>query len=70
MWGFPYLSWLALLLIIGVFVLGFLDADVRIQLLSTFGLTAFIVIVCWLGLRTKKAELNAATIDADDAASR
>ncbi|AJT41290.1 amino acid permease [Psychromicrobium lacuslunae] len=61
MWGFPYLSWLALLLIIGVFVLGFLDSDVRIQLLSTFALTAFIVLACWIGLRSKKLELGEST---------
>ncbi|ABY23249.1 amino acid transporter [Renibacterium salmoninarum ATCC 33209] len=51
MWGFPYLSWLTLALIAAVFVLGFTDAQVAIQLLSTIGLTAGIAILSWIGLK-------------------
>ena len=51
MWGFPYLSWLALALLAAVFVLGFTDPSVGIQLLSTIGLTAGIAILSWIGIK-------------------
>lgn len=51
MWGFPYVSWLALVLLAAVFILGFTDRAVGIQLLSTIGLTAGIAILCWIGIR-------------------
>ncbi|WP_394938539.1 amino acid permease [Psychromicrobium sp. YIM B11713] len=56
MWGFPYLSWFTMLLIVLVMLLGFLDTNVRIQLLSTFALTAIIALASWLALRGKKSQ--------------
>lgn len=46
MWAFPYLSYVAMAILAAIFLLGFLDAGTRIQLLSTFALTAVIGVAC------------------------
>ncbi|NKX56443.1 amino acid permease [Arthrobacter sp. E918] len=46
MWGFPYLSVLALLLLAAIMVLAMLDPANRIQLLSTIGLTVLLAVLC------------------------
>lgn len=48
MWAFPWLSYFALALLLGIVVLGFFDPAVRIQLLATAGLTAALVFGAWL----------------------
>ena len=53
MWAFPYLSYLAMAILASIFVLGFLDAGTRIQLLSTFALTAAIAVACRLTGRAR-----------------
>lgn len=58
MWGFPYLSYLALALIGMVFVLGFLDAQVRVQLISTVGLAAGIALACTLAHRLRESRMQ------------
>lgn len=44
MWGFPWLSWLCLALLVGVMTLAMLDAGARTQLLLTFALTVVLLI--------------------------
>lgn len=44
MWGFPWLSWLCLVLLAGVVLLAMVDPAARTQLLLTAGLTAVLVI--------------------------
>ncbi|GEO91152.1 amino acid permease [Kocuria flava] len=57
MWGFPYLSWLALALVGGILVLGWFDPVVRTQLVLTGGLVALIAVLCAvLGRRARPAE--------------
>jgi GABA permease len=48
MWAFPYLTWVALVAIIGVLGLMLLDADNRIQLYFTAGLAAALALAGWL----------------------
>ncbi|MDQ0649053.1 L-asparagine transporter-like permease [Microbacterium natoriense] len=48
MWGFPWLSWLCLVLLAGVIALTMIDPAARIQLLLTIGLTALLLIVARL----------------------
>ncbi|WEK60383.1 MAG: amino acid permease [Candidatus Microbacterium colombiense] len=48
MWGFPWLSWVCLLLLAGVIVLAMFDPAARIQLLLTLGLTAALLVVARL----------------------
>jgi AAT family amino acid transporter len=48
MWGFPWLSWLCLVLLAGVIALAMVDQAARIQLLLTLGLTAVLLIVARL----------------------
>ncbi|NYE94711.1 AAT family amino acid transporter [Psychromicrobium silvestre] len=62
MWGFPYLSWLAMLLIAGILLLGFLDSAVRIQVLGTFALTALIALLNWIGLRRSRTTAEPETL--------
>ncbi|WP_435746266.1 amino acid permease [Microbacterium sp. PMB16] len=45
MWGFPWLSWLCLVLLAGVIALAMIDPAARVQLLLTLGLTAVLLIV-------------------------
>ena len=45
MWGFPWLSWLCLVLLAGVIALAMIDPAARIQLLLTLGLTAVLLLV-------------------------
>lgn len=42
MWGFPFLSWLTLAAVTAVIALGMTVPDVRLQMLTTFGLTALL----------------------------
>jgi AAT family amino acid transporter len=53
MWAFPYLSYLAMAILAAIFILGFLDAGTRIQLLSTFALTAAIAVACRMADRAR-----------------
>ncbi|MDR6868025.1 AAT family amino acid transporter [Microbacterium resistens] len=48
MWGFPWLSWLCLVLLGGVIVLAMTDAAARTQLLLTIGLTVVLLLVARL----------------------
>jgi AAT family amino acid transporter len=48
MWGFPWLSWLCLVLLAGVIALTMIDQAARIQLLLTIGLTAALLIIARL----------------------
>jgi aromatic amino acid permease len=48
MWGFPWLSWLCVVLIAGVVVLAAFDPGARLQLLLTAGLTLVLLIVARL----------------------
>jgi L-asparagine transporter-like permease len=48
MWGFPWLSWLCLVLLIVVFALAMTGEAARVQLLLTLGLTAALLIVARL----------------------
>ncbi|GAA2123281.1 amino acid permease [Kocuria carniphila] len=62
MWGYPYLSYLALGLIAMIFVLGFSDPVVRTQLLLTGSLVLLIAVAC--KLRTmQKARTASASVD-------
>ena len=62
MWGYPYLSYVALGLIALIFVLGFFDPVVRTQLLLTGSLVVIIAIAC--KLRTaQKARSASASVD-------
>ena len=45
MWGFPWLSWLCLVLLAGIVALAMIDPAARTQLLLTLGLTAALVLV-------------------------
>jgi len=45
MWGFPWLSWLCLVLLAGVVALAMIDPAARTQLLLTIGLTIVLLIV-------------------------
>lgn len=45
MWGFPWLSWLCLVLLAAVIALAMIDEAARIQLLLTLGLTAVLLLV-------------------------
>ncbi|WP_067201510.1 amino acid permease [Microbacterium sp. XT11] len=45
MWGFPWLSWLCLVLLAGVVALTMIDPAARTQLLLTLGLTAVLLVV-------------------------
>ncbi len=45
MWGYPYLSWLTLAVLIGIIGLGMTDAGVRGQILATFGLTVVLFVI-------------------------
>ncbi|CAH0183018.1 GABA permease [Microbacterium oxydans] len=45
MWGFPWLSWLCLVLLGGVIALAMIDPAARVQLLLTLGLTAVLLLV-------------------------
>jgi amino acid transporter, AAT family len=53
MWAFPYLSYFAMAILAGIFILGFLDPATRIQLLSTFALIAVIAAACRLADRAR-----------------
>lgn len=44
MWGFPWLSWLCLVLLAAVIALAMIDEAARIQLLLTLGLTAVLLL--------------------------
>lgn len=48
MWGFPWLSWLCLALLLGVVALTMIDPAARVQLLLTIGLTAVLLVVARL----------------------
>ncbi|MBW1639538.1 amino acid permease [Microbacterium resistens] len=48
MWGFPWLSWLCLALLVGVIVLAMTDAAARTQLLLTLGLTVALLVIARL----------------------
>jgi L-asparagine transporter-like permease len=48
MWGFPWLSWVCLVLLAGVITLSMTDVAARAQLLLTIGLTAALLIVARL----------------------
>jgi aromatic amino acid permease len=52
MWGFPWLSWLCLVLLAGVIALAMSDDAARVQLLLTIGLTAALLIVARLTRRS------------------
>lgn len=45
MWGFPWLSWLCLALLVGVMALAMVDPGARLQLLLTLGLTGALLVV-------------------------
>ncbi|VEI03257.1 Gamma-aminobutyrate permease [Acidipropionibacterium jensenii] len=45
MWGYPYLSWLTLAVLIGIIGLGMTDPGVRAQILATFGLTLVLFLI-------------------------
>lgn len=45
MWGFPWLSWLCLVLLAAVIALAMIDPAARIQLLLTLGLTGVLLLV-------------------------
>ncbi len=52
MWGYPYLSWLTLAVLVGIIGLGMTDPGVRAQILATFGLT---IVLFFVGvLRTRR----------------
>jgi aromatic amino acid permease len=52
MWGFPYLTWLALAGLAGIVIVMATNEQARVQLLSTAALTA-IVLIC-AALRTRR----------------
>lgn len=45
MWGFPWLSWLCVVLLVAVFALAMTDQTARTQLVLTLGLTAALVLI-------------------------
>ena len=51
MWGFPWLSWLCVVLLAGVIALSMTDPAARAQLLLTIGLTAVLLVVARLTRR-------------------
>lgn len=51
MWGFPYVSYLALGLLAAIVVLAMFDTAARNQLLATMALTATIAAVSWIAMR-------------------
>jgi AAT family amino acid transporter len=53
MWAFPYLTYVAMAILAAIFILGFFDAGARIQLVSTFALTAAIAVACRLTARAR-----------------
>jgi AAT family amino acid transporter len=53
MWAFPYLTYVAMAILAAIFILGFFDAAARIQLISTFALTAAIAVACRLTARAR-----------------
>ncbi|WP_298865401.1 amino acid permease [uncultured Microbacterium sp.] len=44
MWGFPWLSWVCLVLLVGVIAMAMIDPAARLQLLLTIGLTAVLLV--------------------------
>jgi aromatic amino acid permease len=48
LWGFPWVSWLCLVLLAAVIALAMIDPAARIQLLLTLGLTAVLLVVARL----------------------
>ncbi len=48
MWGFPWLSWVALIAMAGVLVLMWTDADARAQLFTSGGVAVLIVVISLL----------------------
>jgi aromatic amino acid permease len=54
MWGFPYLSWLALVGIVVVLGLMLKAPDTRTQVASTGALTAFLVCCSWVRTRRRR----------------
>ncbi|MCB5164350.1 amino acid permease [Streptomyces bambusae] len=52
MWGFPYLTWVALAGVVGVLGLMAWDADTRVQVLFTGGLTAALAVTGYVRQRT------------------
>ena len=59
MWGYPYLSYVALGLIALIFVLGFFDPVVRTQLLLTGSLVLIIAVACKLRTAQKSRTASA-----------
>lgn len=55
MWGFPWLSWLCLVLLAGVIALAMIDPGARTQLLLTLGLTIVLLVVARLTRGTARA---------------
>lgn len=45
MWGYPYLSWLTLAVLVAIIALGMTDPGVRAQILATFGLTLVLFVI-------------------------
>jgi AAT family amino acid transporter len=52
--GFPWLTTLGLVILAAIFTVGFIGADSRPQLLSTFGLVAVLAVGCWIKHRKEK----------------
>ncbi|MFC5723928.1 amino acid permease [Streptomyces gamaensis] len=55
MWGFPYLTWVALAGVVGVLVLMLLDAGTRVQLYSTGALAVTLAVTGYLKQRAAAA---------------
>ncbi|MGW0993615.1 amino acid permease [Streptomyces sp. NPDC002520] len=53
MWGFPWLTWVALAGMATIFVLMAREADTRVQLLSTGGMTLFLAVVGYVRQRVR-----------------
>lgn len=56
MWAFPYLSYLAVVILAAILVLAFFDPAARTQLLATFTLTAVIALACLLRDRRRRPD--------------
>ncbi|UUV34431.1 amino acid permease [Amycolatopsis roodepoortensis] len=54
MWGFPWLSWVALLAMAGVLVLMWTDADARTQLFTSGAVAVLIVVISLLRRRPRR----------------
>lgn len=68
MWGFPYLTWVALAGVAGVLVLMAMDGDTRVQVIFTGGLTVALAVTGYVMQRRAAATAAPRATEAAEAA--